>query len=142
MIELIEAINPWAWSLSNVLLVYSGLALIIFGVMYYVFFDPKSTTGGRLIFRFAVSLGIVKLFVIIGIFFDSPANQDWYAMPYYIAEWRPLARLIGYAYVSYAVTSLNIYLIVRRWWPHMVRKRAHRLAHEDELAEDTLKPRY
>lgn len=142
MMDIINAINPTFWMISNLLLLYSGVGLITFGLMYYIMFDPSSTTGGKLILRFAASLGVMKLFVIIGLFFDAPAYQDWYTMPLYVAEWRPIARFVGYAYVSYAITSLNVYLIIRRWWPHKVKKRAHRLAHLDELPEDTLRPRY
>ncbi len=122
-IDLVNAINTVAWVLGNVLIAYTAFALIIFLLAYYTIFDPSATTGGRLIFRFMVSLAGVIILVFVGIFVDPYPNRDWSNFPVESVErWRPLMRLAIYGFVAYSISSLAWLLAVRKWWPHKVKK--------------------
>lgn len=115
-------INTFAWVASNVLLAYSAAVLVLFLGAYFYFFDPRATTGGRLIFQFMLSLvGIISL-NIIGIFINPSANNIWYQFPEGVEVWRPTVRLIIYGFVAYAVTSLAVLLVLRKWFPKRVKK--------------------
>ena len=115
-------INTFAWVASNMLLAYSAIVLVLFLVAYFYFFDPRATTGGRLIFQFMLSLvGIVSL-NIIGIFINPTSSSVWHEYPAEVEAWRPTIRLIIYGFVSYSVTSLAVLLILRKWFPNKVKK--------------------
>lgn len=115
-------LNTIAWIVSNVLLAYSAGALVLFLAAYFYFFDPRATTGGRLIFQFMLSLvGVISL-NIIGIFINPTFNTAWYAYPDGVDPWRPVVRLIVYGFVAYAVTSLAVLLVLRKWFPEKVKK--------------------
>lgn len=115
-------INTVAWVLGNVLLGYSAVVLVVFLGAYFYFFDPRATTGGRLIFQFMLSLvGIISLNVI-AVFIDPSRDNAWYIYPDDVDPWRPTVRLIVYGFVAYAVTSLVILLILRKWFPNRVKK--------------------
>ncbi len=119
--NIIEVINPIVWVLANVILAYTALALVIFIVMYYALFDPKATTGGKLIFRFMLSLvGVVGL-VFMGIFVDPSPDRDWFLYPEDVEWWRSIVRLIIYGYVAFTATSLSVLLVKRKWSPHDVK---------------------
>ena len=121
--NVVNAINTVAWVLGNVLLAYTAFALITFLLAYYTIFDPSATTGGRLIFRFMLSLAGVIVLVFIGIFVDPSPNLEWYVFPGESIEWwRPLMRLAVYSFVAYSISSLAWLLAVRKWWPHKVKK--------------------
>lgn len=114
------ALNSFEWILSNILVAYIAFALIVFVIGYYTLFDPKATTAGRFIFRFAISLiGVIAL-VFIGVFVD-PVSQYWWQFPPDVLWWRPIVRLAGYGYVAYAITSLAVLLVVRKWYPEKLR---------------------
>lgn len=120
--EITHPINAIAWVVSNVLLAYSAGALVLFLGAYFYFFDPRATTGGRLIFQFMLSLvGVISLNVI-GIFINPTANNTWLSYPEGVEPWRPVVRLIVYGFVAYAVTSLAVLLILRKWFPDKVKK--------------------
>ena len=120
--EITTPLNAFAWVVSNVLLAYSAGVLVLFLIAYFYFFDPRATTGGRLIFQFMLSLvGIISL-NIIGIFINPTSNSSWYVFPDGVEPWRPTVRLIVYGFVAYAVTSLAILLILRKWFPQKVKK--------------------
>ena len=112
IITFLESINPFLWIVSNLALIYIGIALILFVVAYQVFFDPKATTGGKMIFRFALSLSLVVSVIYIGIFVDPrheyPGDTVW---------WRPAARLAAYGYVAYTITALIWFLWKRKFRP-------------------------
>jgi hypothetical protein len=119
--EVIDTINSIAWILANIILAYTALALVVFVIMYYALFDPRATTGGKLIFRFMLSLvGIIGL-VFGGIFMDPNANQTWSMYPDHIAVWRPILRLVIYGYVAFTITALAILLVRRKWRPHSLK---------------------
>jgi hypothetical protein len=118
--------NELAWITSNLLIGYIAVALIIFAVGYYVLFDPKATTAGKLVFRFALSLvGVIGL-ICIGIFVDPSAGSAWFEFPGDIIWWRPTLRLAVYAYVAYTITSLAVLLGIRKWRPDWVTTSANR----------------
>lgn len=115
-------LNTFAWVASNLLLGYSAGVLVVFIMAYFYYFDPRATTGGRLIFQFMLSLvGIISLNVI-GIFVNPTANNIWYNLPVDVEPWRPIVRLIIYGFVAYAITSLAVLLILRKWFPERVKK--------------------
>lgn len=119
--DLITLINTVAWVLSNVILAYVSLALVVFVIMYYVLFDPRATTGGKLIFRFMLSLvGVVSL-VFIGIFVDPVTDRQWYAYPNGVEVWRPFLRLVIYGYVAFTITSLAVLLVRRKFRPNSIK---------------------
>jgi hypothetical protein len=109
------------WVVANVILAYIAFVLLIFVIGYYVLFDPKSTTAGRFIFRFAVSLVLIVGLTFVGLFVDPKHDEMWFQYPVEIAWWRPFVRLIGFGYAAFAVTSLTILLGYRKWAPSKLR---------------------
>lgn len=131
VLEWIHNFNSIAWVVSNILVAYIAAVLIIFVVGYFSLFDPRATTGGRFIFRFALSLiGVIGL-VFISLFIDPRLGAMWYMYPGDVLLWRPSVRLIAYAYVAYTITGLAVLLVVRKWFPHKLRTAADR-----ELVKD------
>lgn len=121
--DITEVVNTVAWVVGNVILAYTAVALILFLIAYYAIFDPSATTGGRLIFRFMLSLAGVIVLVSIGIFVDPSPDREWFMYPTGAVEWwRPLLRLSIYGFVAYSISSLAWLLAVRKWWPHKVKK--------------------
>jgi len=121
-VDVFYVLNSWLWVLGNVALAYSSIVLILFIVTYYFIFDPEATTGGRLIFQFMVSLAGVMTLVFIGIFVDPSVNSSWTTLNHSVDWWRPFPRFVIYAFVAYAITSLAILLILRKWYPHKLTK--------------------
>lgn len=119
--NIIDIVNQIMWVAANITLAYIACVLMVFVVMYYALFDPKATTGGKLIFRFMLSLvGVIGL-VFIGIFIDPAPDREWFLYPAEAELWRPALRLAIYGYVAFTITSLAILLVKRKWWPHKVR---------------------
>lgn len=117
-----DIINQVAWIAANVLVAYTAVALLVFVVVYYSIYDPRATTGGQLIFRFMVSLiGVVGL-VFISLFLDPLPGREWYQYPGDVLWFRPVLRMVAYAYVAYSTTKLISYLIKRKWFPHLLTK--------------------
>lgn len=115
-----DQVNTFAWVASNLLIGYIGIALIVFVVGYYLLFHPGATTAGKLIFRFALSLvGVIGL-VFISLFINPREGAAWNLYPGDVYWWRPAARFIVYAYVSYTITSLTVLLAVRKWRPGLI----------------------
>ena len=115
----VKVINTVAWVSGNVVLVYTALALLVFLASYYAIFDPSATTGGKLIFRFMLSLAGVILLVFIGIFVDPSPDREWFKSPDGTVEWwRPLLRLAASAFGAPSTTPPAR--------PRAVRKRPHR----------------
>lgn len=120
--EVSNTVNGVAWVLGNVILAYTAFALIGFLIAYYTVFDPSATTGGKLIFRFMLSLAGVILLVFIGIFIDPSRDRQWFLYADEIEPWRPIFRLAIYGFVAFSISSLAWLLAVRKWWPHKVKK--------------------
>lgn len=119
-----DPINNVAWVLSNILLAYTWVVLIIFLVAYLILFDPQATTGGQLIFRFMVSLVGVIILSYIGVFVDPAPDRAWFIYPGddVVEPWRPIARLVVYSFVAFSITALSVLLVSRKWFPHKVKK--------------------
>lgn len=124
--EVLDHINAFAWVAGNILLGYTAITLIVFLLSYWIIFDPRATTGGRLIFRFMTSLVGVVIIIFIGIFLDPAPDLDWYVYPPDVEPWRPLGRAVVYAYVAYTVSSLAVLLVLRKWFPDRVQKASDR----------------
>ena len=92
MVNFLEWINPIVWVITNLILIYVGIALIAFVSLYQTLFDPKATTGGKMIFRFAWSRGLVVAVIFVGIFIDPRHDIPWYEYPGDTIWWRPVAR--------------------------------------------------
>lgn len=122
---MLDVINAIAWIGANILIAYIALVVVLFVFMYYIFFDPTATTAGKMIFRFMLSLvGVIGL-VFIGIFIDPSHNRNPVGAPAPDVDfWRPIVRFVVYAYVAFTITALAVALILRKWYPHRVKKRA------------------
>ena len=119
-----DVINTIAWIGSNLALAYIAIVVVLFVVMYYVFFDPKATTAGKMIFKFMLSLVGILFLVYIGVFVNPVGAGPFHPPAEYVEPWRPILRLVVYGYVAWTVTSLAIALILRKWFPHKVKKKA------------------
>lgn len=115
-----SALNSFLWIVSNMLVVYIAVVLVIFLVGYYILFDPRATTAGKFVYRFALSLlGVIAL-VFIGVWVDPAPGRQWYEYSGDTLWWRPLLRFVAYLGVAYTVTALAVLLAVRKWWPHLL----------------------
>lgn len=117
----IEQWNAIAWVGANLLVAYIAVALVVFVVGYQLLFDPRATTGGKLVFRFALSLiGVIGL-VFISLFIDPRMGSQWFMYPGDVIWWRPTLRLAAYVYVAYTITSLSVLLVIRKFWPEKLK---------------------
>lgn len=122
---MMDVINSIAWIGANIFLAYIALAVFLFVLMYYIFFDPKATTAGRMIFRFMLSLVLVIGLVYIGVFVNPSAGNGPFSGPSdHVEVWRPVLRLGVYGYVAWTITSLASALVMRKWFPQKVKKKA------------------
>lgn len=117
---LIQEMNTVFWTITNVLVAFTMVLLVVFVIIYYALFDPRATTAGRFVFRFMLALvGVIGLSVL-GIIFD-PAHGRYSAyVPIDELWWRPFVRMVIYGYVAYSVTALAILVVLRKWWPHKI----------------------
>lgn len=121
----LEWINPTLWIISNLELIYIGIVLITFVILYVIWFDPKATTGGKMIFRFAYSLSlfvaVIFVGIFVGIFIDPRHDIPWYAYPGDTLLWRPIIRLGAYSYVSFTISTLVLFLWKRKFRPEKLK---------------------
>lgn len=115
-------INAALWLLGNLLLAYTSIVLVLFVVSYGFIFDPRATTGGKLIYQFMLSLAGVLVLVFVGIYVDPINNNSWMKLPDTVDWWRPALRLLVYGFVAYSITSLVVLLVMRKWFPHKLKK--------------------
>ena len=128
---LLNVINPIAWVLGNLLVAYDAISIIVFVIGYIIIYDPSTTTAGKLIFRFFVSLMGLIILVFIATYIDPAADHIWLELPNDVDAWHPVFRTIVYGYIGYSVTSLAVLLVIRKWWPNKV-----------NTAPDLVKPRH
>ena len=121
IVAFLEWLNPTFWIVANLTLVYVVVLLIAFTVLYPTLFDPGATAGGRMIFRFALSLTLVIAVIVIGIFIDPRHDIPWYEFPGDTVWWRPTVRLGAYLYVAYAITKLVVFLWKRKFHPERLK---------------------
>jgi hypothetical protein len=115
---MIDLLNAVFWILSNVLVGYIAIALVVFAIAYPILFDPRATTAGKFILRFIGSLiGVIGL-VFIAVFVDPRDGGAWFEFPGDILWWRPAIRLLAYSYVAYTLTGLVVILWLRKFRPH------------------------
>ena len=117
IVDILEWINPISWAAANLALIYIGVLLLAFTILYPILFDPSATTGGTTIFRFALSLSLVVAVIVVGIFIDPRHDLPWYTYSGDTIWWRPVIRLAVYLYVAYTITSLVIFLWKRKFHP-------------------------
>lgn len=121
-IQFLNELNTFFWIMSNLFILYIGIVLMVFVAGYAILFDPRATTAGRFVFRFATSLLGVMGLVFIGIFINpTTPGSSWLVYPGDIFVWRPLIRAVVYGFVAYTVTGLAVLVILRKWWPHKLR---------------------
>lgn len=119
-----DVFNTITWVGANLFIAYIAIVVILFVIMYYIFFDPKATTAGKMIFRFMMSLVGVILLVFIGVFIDPSAGNTPLGGPSANVEWwRPALRFVVYGYVAWTITSLAGALVLRKWFPEKVKKK-------------------
>lgn len=122
IVDILEWINPTFWVVANLALIYIGVLLLAFTILYPILFDPSATTGGTIIFRFALSLSLVVAVIVVGIFVDPRHDLSWYEYAGDIIWWRPVIRLAVYLYVAYTITSLVIFLWKRKFHPEEIKR--------------------
>ena len=122
IVDFLEWINPIFWVIANLALIYIGVLLLAFTVLYPTLFDPSATTGGKMIFRFVLSLSMVVALIVVGVFIDPRHDISWYAYPGDTIWWRPTIRLAVYTYISYTITSLVIFLWKRKFYPQKLKR--------------------
>lgn len=120
--DVVNVLNSVMWVLGNLSLAYTSIALLAYLITYFIVFDPRATTGGKLIFQFMTSLVSVLALVFIGVYVDPPGDRSWFEVPSNIEVWRPALRLIVYGFVAYSVTSLAWLLVMRKWFPKRLKK--------------------
>lgn len=128
---LVNVINPTAWVIGNLFVAYDAIAVLVFVVGYFIIYDPNTTTAGKFIFRFFLSLLGLIILVFVGTYVDPAGDRSWIDMPKDVDAWRPLFRILVYGYIGFSMTSLAILLVIRKWWPQKIR-----------TSEDLVKPRH
>lgn len=118
----VDILNPAFWAIGNLFLAYTSVMLLLFVIVYFILFDPRATTGGKLIFQFMLSLGGVITLVFIGIYIDPSPDRSWNIIPITVEWWRPVFRLVIYGFVAYSISSLAALLVLRKWFPHKLKK--------------------
>ena len=122
IVDFLEWLNPTLWVIVNLALIYIGVLLLAFTILYPTLFEPSATTGGKMIFRFALSLSMVVAVIVVGIFIDPRDDIPWYEYPGDTIWWRPIVLLGAYTYVSYTITSLVIFLWKRKFYPQKLKR--------------------
>ena len=122
IIDFLEWLNPTLWVIVNLALIYIGVLLLAFTILYPTLFEPSATTGGKMIFRFALSLNMVVAVIVVGIFIDPRNDIPWYEYPGDTHWWRPIALLGAYLYVAYTITSLVTFLWKRKFYPQKLKR--------------------
>lgn len=122
IVDFLEWINPTFWVAANLTLIYIGVLLLAFTILYPTLFDPSATTGGKMIFRFSLSLTMVVAVIVVGIFIDPRHDLPWYTYSGDTIWWRPTIRLGAYLYVAYTITSLVRFLWKRKFHPQTLNR--------------------
>lgn len=122
IVDFLEWLNPTLWAIANLTLIYIGVLLLAFTILYPTLFDPSATTGGKMIFRFALSLSMVLAVIVVGIFIDPRHDIPWYEYPGDTIWWRPIVRLGAYLYVAYTITSLVTFLWKLKFYPQKLKR--------------------
>ena len=122
IVDFLEWINPTIGVMANLTLIYIGILLLSFTILYPTLFDPSATTGGKMIFRFSLSLSMVVAVIVVGIFIDPRHDLPWYEYPGDTIWWRPTIRLGAYLYVAYTITSLVNFLWKRKFHPQALKR--------------------
>lgn len=120
MIELLD-LSQIVWIIGNIVIAYVAFALVVFVVGYYALFDPSATTAGKLLFRFMLSLVGIMLLAYLGVFLFPTTGSAWHTLPPTVTWWWPLLRLVVYGYIAFAITSLAILLVLRKWFPKRIK---------------------
>lgn len=115
---MMEVVNHILWVAGNIIILLIFVAALSFAIIYPLLFNPKLTTGGRLVWRAIFSVAGIGLMVVIGLFVDG--RSEWWELPPNILWWRPALRVLVYGYVAYSFGSLVALLFVRRFWPKQV----------------------
>lgn len=117
----LQRFNAAAWVGSNLLIIYIGLALILFVFFYFRWFDPFSTAAGKMVLQFVISLLGVMFLIAISLFVNPSEGRAWFQYPGDVLWWRPLLRILFYAAVAYTSTSLCVLLYVRKHHPERIK---------------------
>jgi len=117
-----EFVNSLMMVTGRILVGYISFAIVVFVIAYYILFDPSTTTAGKFIFRFMLSLVGVILLSFVGTFIDPLASSYVRPIPPPdVFSWSTLLRIVVYGYVAFATTSLAVLLAAYRWWPDRIK---------------------
>lgn len=108
---MVEHVNPALWVVSNLMIVYAGVALIVWVILYGLLFKWNSTPAGADVFWFTLSLAGLVLLVFVGVFLNP--QQPWYSPPTELLVWRPFLRYLVYLGIAITVTRLDWSLVQR-----------------------------
>ena len=122
IVEFLEWINPIFWVSANLTLIYIGVLLLAFTILYPALFDPSATTGGQMIFRFSLSLTMMVGVIVVFSFMEPRHDPPWYTYPDDIIWWRPPILLGAYLYVAYTISSLVRFLRKRKFHPETIKR--------------------
>jgi len=106
-------INPTLWTVGNLLVAASSLALAFYSLFYFFFFRWREYSASRSIMYFVSSLLGVILLIVVSVFLNPIEGQSWNDYPSDVFVWRPLARFIVYGALVLATTRLGVQLIQR-----------------------------
>lgn len=112
-------INTVFWVAAN----YAGLVVFIasglFTILYIIFWNPRVTTAGWLIWSAFLAITLFGLNQVLGVWVDGRTSV--YELPTDVAWWRPVVRLIAMGVVAYTFARLVTFVVVRRFWPDRVK---------------------
>lgn len=126
MFDLLVQSNAFFWVAGNIVVVIITIMTLIFTILYPILFNPNLTLAGKLVFRFALSLCGIILLVYVGTWVDPSHGREWSNFPGDIVPWRPFVRFLIYCFAAYTITSLTVFIIVRKWWPHRIKNTSAR----------------
>lgn len=95
-------VNDILWGLSNLIVAYVAVAILLFTLFYGLFFKWWQRSAGISVFMDRVALVGVIALVFIGVFVDP--QRGWWEAPPDVLGWRPWFRVIVYGAVAFAVT--------------------------------------
>ncbi|AWN03252.1 hypothetical protein PBI_CAMILLE_5 [Microbacterium phage Camille] len=109
-----EVITDVLWIVDNLLANVASFGIITAAIAYYTLFDPRATTAGRMVFRFMVSLAGVIALSLVAEAFGATKDTTW---------WVALAMIV-YGYLVYTIIALLTFMVIRKWKPSRVKKKA------------------
>lgn len=115
----LSILNDVLWVAGNIVGLLIFFAATAFSILYWVWFDPRLTTAGRLIHQAILSVAGFGLLTVLGIFINGAT--DWFDRPGYVEWWRPFVRFAIYALIAYTFSRLVRLLYLRKFHPERIK---------------------